>query len=291
MTGKKSAVSLVFVLAFWFFSSLTASSQGWTAITELSGGGAAKIEAYEPLRQIGEDVYDFTPVIRHQLAQGKPTLDATYPKSKYLVLGNIQTFGEIQTRMPKGAFLGVVTGLHSQGGQVVSSFVSSFVKNAPSLNGTRAIVALFALPLDDGKNEGTFYSQFDYGTPYRGSLSNLTVLQVTENGIVKTNYHTEKEIEDQRKQGIEDKRAALDQNVVASLKKNAVQGDQFAQYDLAQRYFDGKGVEQDRALGLHWLEAAATNGNRSAKASLDRLNQTPPTLTNAPSARTAPPPP
>jgi TPR repeat protein len=43
------------------------------------------------------------------------------------------------------------------------------------------------------------------------------------------------------------------------------------QFEIARRYLRGDGVETNRALGLHWLRAAVTNGHEGASNLLHSL--------------------
>jgi TPR repeat protein len=145
------------------------------------------------------------------------------------------------------------------------------LRNAPAegqlgkQNGS--FVGLFAMPLSDGT--------VDYGTPYNGSLAGMTILRVTEKGLVKVQIQSEQEIED--------KKAALEQKVFALHKKEAEEGDKDSQFDLGQRYLNGNGVSQDRELAIHWFQAAATNGSERSKLMLSTLTNTPSADTNTPS--------
>ncbi|TDG11592.1 sel1 repeat family protein [Seongchinamella unica] len=52
------------------------------------------------------------------------------------------------------------------------------------------------------------------------------------------------------------------------LRHHAEAGELKAQQLLAKMYYSGHGVPQDRERYLHWLEQAAAQGDRSAKARL-----------------------
>ena len=53
----------------------------------------------------------------------------------------------------------------------------------------------------------------------------------------------------------------------------AVAGDARAQMLLARMYYVGNGVPQDHTQYLYWLEQAANNGEKSARARLKRVNK------------------
>lgn len=57
----------------------------------------------------------------------------------------------------------------------------------------------------------------------------------------------------------------LDKRDVASLRRDAQQGDARAQHVLATRLFRGLGVERDGEEGRRWLEKAAANGDLAAR--------------------------
>lgn len=53
--------------------------------------------------------------------------------------------------------------------------------------------------------------------------------------------------------------------------KKATNGEANAQLEVGLRYLSGKGVLVDTSLATHWLKAAAAQGDKKAKAELDRL--------------------
>lgn len=59
------------------------------------------------------------------------------------------------------------------------------------------------------------------------------------------------------------------------LKKAAEAGDEFAQSNLAFRYFEGKGVPQNKATAKMWWSKAAAQGNSIAQEALDKLFRIP----------------
>lgn len=63
----------------------------------------------------------------------------------------------------------------------------------------------------------------------------------------------------------------IEANRVASLMVQATNGVASAQYDLALRYLNGKGVEKDANIARAWLEKAASKGHTYAKRALATL--------------------
>jgi hypothetical protein len=59
--------------------------------------------------------------------------------------------------------------------------------------------------------------------------------------------------------------------IAASQLRNASNGFGYAQYEIGLRYLKGDGVQQDRALAIHWLCAACTNGSSQASNKLATL--------------------
>ncbi len=59
---------------------------------------------------------------------------------------------------------------------------------------------------------------------------------------------------------------------------DAEQGDTKAQYNLGLSFLDGDGVAVSERRGRHWLEKAAGQGHRQAKARLRRLAAAKPDL-------------
>ena len=58
---------------------------------------------------------------------------------------------------------------------------------------------------------------------------------------------------------------------VASLRKQAKEGNAEAQYELAESYFTGTGVSKDTKQGLEWLRKAAEQDHPPAQLALSRL--------------------
>ncbi|MGB9989156.1 tetratricopeptide repeat protein [Pseudoduganella rhizocola] len=56
-----------------------------------------------------------------------------------------------------------------------------------------------------------------------------------------------------------------------AIRAEAENGDPKAQFRLAGRYAEGKGMDSDIVQGLHWLQRAAGNGNRDASFALARI--------------------
>ncbi len=53
--------------------------------------------------------------------------------------------------------------------------------------------------------------------------------------------------------------------------QSAEQGHAFFQYNLAGMYYEGKGVEQSHEQAIHWYRQAAEQGYTEAQSALDRL--------------------
>ena len=60
---------------------------------------------------------------------------------------------------------------------------------------------------------------------------------------------------------------------IADLLHKAQTGDAKAQYDLADAYFEGKGIAMDRKQGLVWLRKSAAQGYAGAEATLGYMYQ------------------
>jgi hypothetical protein len=64
---------------------------------------------------------------------------------------------------------------------------------------------------------------------------------------------------------------ALDRRVLESQRKYAQNGYPTAQFDLGIRFLDGRGVEQNRDLAIHWLQESSKNGGTAATQKLRDL--------------------
>lgn len=54
-------------------------------------------------------------------------------------------------------------------------------------------------------------------------------------------------------------------------------GNPEAQYALGYMYFNGKGVTEDKKVGIEWMQKSAMQGNKKAIRALELIRQTPPT--------------
>jgi len=60
---------------------------------------------------------------------------------------------------------------------------------------------------------------------------------------------------------------------IAALQRSAQAGDAKAQFDLADAYFEGKGIPKDLAKGIDWLRKSASQGYTGAEVTLGVLYQ------------------
>lgn len=65
----------------------------------------------------------------------------------------------------------------------------------------------------------------------------------------------------------------MEKKTVEFLTQRAKGGSASAQYDLALRYLDGKGVEKSEKEGRKWLEAAAKQGDAKAAKKIQELDK------------------
>lgn len=267
MIERKNAVAFALVDSwrYWCWLIILAGSFSVNG----SGNPESEISTYTPLRIFGSNVYDFTPVIQkvipviHKVLPGSP--------SPYFIRGSVQAVtAEGASIAMKGFFVtgGLPTSANILNGSArvvnyIDAEATYFVKCPPGTFVPTESVSLFAWPL--GKKV------FDYGKPFKGSLTGRTVFRVTEGGLVPVHYPSDAEVEEHRVSRLRE--------IVASRGEEAARGDAFAQYDLAMRYLNGDGVKKNCAIAILWLRAAAARNSLQAKEMLE-------TLTNTPSAKT-----
>lgn len=76
---------------------------------------------------------------------------------------------------------------------------------------------------------------------------------------------------ERRKKAQQEKDAITKLKVIAFRLEQASNNVPRAQYDLAQNYLHGDGVESNHILGVYWLTRAATNGNSEAREELKTI--------------------
>lgn len=133
------------------------------------------------------------------------------------------------------------------------TYVRILVTNCPNasvLLGKQ--VQLFAMPagtytFTDSENHLMTIPRYDYGLPYSGMTSNLTIYLVTRNGLTKSETLQEAEL----------KKLTASKKLLEWQIQQASNGVAYVQFDLAKRYLNGNGVQKDEALGRYWLQRSA----------------------------------
>jgi hypothetical protein len=81
-------------------------------------------------------------------------------------------------------------------------------------------------------------------------------------------------LEEQERQRPAKQKAAAetDQRLLKFQQQKAAEGNGYGQYELGLRYLNGRGVETNHALAIHWFRAACTNGYSGASNQLFKLS-------------------
>ncbi len=149
------------------------------------------------------------------------------------------------------------------------TYVRVYVTNCPDVHPYIGKgVRIFALPagtytFTDAANNSHSIPLYDYGHPYFGDTSNLTVFLVTSTGFVRKETPQETAV----------KKAAINAKLIAWQFQQASNGAAYVQYDLAKRYLNGDGVTKDEALGHHWLKRSADQNYEPAVKLLETIER------------------
>lgn len=256
----------------------------------------SEVEAYTPMRVIGTNVFDFSPVIRAWLQSEDPRA------KRYLVLGTVKEvisgtahvvreYTSYQFCPPPGFVnyatsrdllrLAGASSLASKGemsaGQLLAMDPSMrmmfepvevqahyYLTNYPqALSLVGKPITVFAWPVRSKSGKS---SEFDFGRPYNPKTAeSARLIKVSPDDLTSSSLPSQKE----RTEQIATRDAAL----MAWQQRKADEGYDFAQVEIALRYLRGEGVVKDTNAALRWLEAAKTNGNAKAVLLLDSLRR------------------
>jgi hypothetical protein len=262
----------------------------------------AQTFSYAPLRVIGTNLFDFSPIIEASLSRNPPTARVL---SKFRISGEVAkitpegvilncffgyNYSVDKQRMLMGGTAEVLRGLSLQqmidrnGGTIdFANWMSMspearasiirepvygevMVANCPPERSTVGnSVSLFALNL--GERMVPTGGSAGRAMPYFDFGSKFSGAVEQYPIIYKATTNGLVAIRTRATQGT----TTTEAKEIRGIRALAEQGYSAFQYDLGMRYLEGKGVQQDEEKAKRWLSSAATNNNRQAIEILERL--------------------